>query len=1638
MKYKYFFATISCLLSLFALSQSSYRNDWIDYNKTYYKFSLGNFGDNTDGTPIKSGLVHVSQQTLAAAGLANVEAQNFQLWRNGQQVPVYTSSTIGIMAANDFIEFWGEANDGILDKDLYSNPNYQLSDYYSIQTDSAAYFFTYNNTGNNKRLQQTANNAKTATIQADANFMYTVGRYYRDRYNDGYNVLIGVDPIISSAYDRGEGWFSNAFTIAAPLSQNFTGLAADALGAAVSVRVNVVGTGYYTRCATVSLNNERIGRSKALVNYDYDKISITGISAGKLAGNTALITIKDSGAGSLDQMFTAKIEMDYPRRFDFGNASSFRFNLDASARGRLINITNFSAGTAAPVLYDLANGKRYTAEISVASTFSFLLLPSAVAYNLVLVRADGTTVTTITRITPRKFVDYSKVANQGNYLIISNPLIYGGSTNFVEQYRDYRSSADGGGYQAITVSVEDLVDQFAYGIKKHPLCIKNFLRYARNTFATKPAYALLIGKGVVYTAYRSSQLPDATTEQLNLVPTWGNPGSDNLLSSADSYNPIPLTPIGRISAVSGAEVGDYLAKVKHYEALQKTNTTGAIQDKAYMKKVIQIAGGNDVWINQSIADYTANYTRIITDTFFGAETHNFIQDSDPAEYAKAVVGFKDIYESGSGIVEYFGHASSTSLDFSLDDPEAYNTNGKYPMFIVNGCLAGNIFDLDANRLTQRSTISEKFVLEPEKGAIGYISGTSWGIVSLCDYLTQKLYESIAKTRYGQGFGDITADAINRALFPPGEDAKIDEYYTRYQAEGLAYHGDPAIRISPYQKPDYAVDTAQLTLQSAAVSVADDSYKVQVKMYNLGMAAKDSVHVKVYRKYANGDTSVVFSQQRAAVNGIDSFTVTFPIVPNRDTATQYVYAFIDDNNTIAEENESNNLAFIPITIYQSDIRPVFPYNYSIINSNTVTLSASTANPLANSKMYVLQMDTTALFNSPIKIIASANSSGGIVQFANIPLPLNAFYYWRVAEAGTNYWNQFSFKHDATATAGNGQSHFFQHTKSAFTNTNLDSARSYNFTNTVANLYIQQGVYPYSTQDGDFSVMLNGTYVAQSACVGSSIVFNIFDAATMKPIPNTSSPFGAVSGCKLLAKNNYEFSTQTAASRQNANLFLQSLPTGTFVVARRIYDMGNADFADVWRADSALYNTTTIENGLAISKANTLYQTFKSYGLPIDDYSYPRTFAFVYKTGDINGFKPVGTLSAGVSGKITMSLYMPSLDTSGYIVSPQFGPATAWNQVKWSGVSATPNSVKNVSVIGVNNAGIETVLYTLDTSQQVFNISGVNAALYPFVKLKLKTQDGFSSKPYQLASWSVGYQPAAEGALAPNLGISIPDNLDLHHNTNMQYDTLQGYVVFKNVSTANFKPIKIKASLTDANNNVYNFSVPNSRALPAGDTIHASFLLDVRSLPQGMYNLELEINPGNDQPEQYLFNNSLFKYVRISRIAITLPVQLLSFEATKKADHQALLSWLVAQEINLDRYEVQTSTNGQQFTTIASVKANAGKAYSYVHSNPEGVKNYYRLKMVDKDGAFSYSPVRWVSMAQTSITAGPNPFINNIKITTAGTAKHTVNVYSAAGQLVATKTFSGNTVVNAPGLAAGMYTVQVNDGATSKTFKLQKQH
>jgi hypothetical protein len=1027
----------------------------------------------------------------------------------------------------------------------------------------------------------------------------------------------------------------------------------------------------------------------------------------------------------------------------------------------------------------------------------------------------------------------------------------------------------------------------------------------------------------------------------------------------------------------------------------------------------------------------AAYKAIISDTLFGGNVISFSKSADPKGYAQSVASFTNIFDAGSGLITYFGHSSTTNLDFNLSDPSNYKNVGKYPMFIANGCLAGNIFDYDVDRLNVLSSISEKFVLEPSAGSIGFLATSSFSITNYLNIYTRKFYDAMSRNQYGKGFGLVTQQGISKGQIITGP----TDFYGKIHAEQYTFHGDPAVKMNYFGKPDYVIDSTQISVSPAHISVGDSSFNVKVKIYNIGKAADDSVHFSLQRIYPNGQSETVFSRWFPNINSLDSVSLNLPIVPDRDKGIEQITATINDLNTVNELTTANNSGTVSFPVSTTDIRPIYPFNYSIVNTSTVDLFASTENPLALSGKYIMQIDTTALFNSPVLKTMNVTSVGGVLKFNNVPLALDStVYYWRV---GRNvqpvYWNSFSFTHNSKGSSGFDQDHFYQHTQSSFNNVSLDSSsRKFVFDKGLTNVFVQQTIYPTGgDEDNQFSISVNGSFLSESACVGSSIIFNVFDTLTFKPWANTTNPFGAGPVCLPTRLYNFEYSTLSADQRDSAVKFFDSIPNGAYVIAREIYNIGDNDWAPtVWAADTALYG-----------QGNSLYDRLKSQGVPIDSFYFPRTFIFLFRKNDAAHFTPLSALTQGVYDAITLSNNIITTDTLGFVTSPKFGPGLAWDNIVWNGFAPNANNVTSMDVIGIRNNASQKVLYTLNSSQHNLDISSIDANTYPYIQLRLKTQDSITTLPYQLKNWAIQYSPAPEGGVAPNLGISIPDTVIYKDAVNTAYDTLSGYVVFKNVSATKFRPLNLSLVLFDANNNADTFALPQTKLVHPGDTVKIAFSVNATSLKAGKYNLLLLVNPSGKQAEQYLFNNSIYKYILLQR-NVTPGFQL-GFTAVPE-NNTVNGEWNVMNEAGVNHYELQHSADAVNFSAIGNIIADAGdavtKSYHLIHADPVDGKNYYRVKIVKEDGSFTYSAVKEVVFG-TEIQVYPNPFVSkiNISVNAKTSANYTVRIMNASGQQVMQRAFTGASAsFDLSGLSAGSYIAVVDDGTRIRTFKLQKQN
>jgi hypothetical protein len=1451
------------ILAGYTAHTQAYNNEWINYSRTYYKFKVG-----------ITGLYRISQPTLAAAGIGSAPAEQFQLWRNGQQVAIYTSVQTGVMGASDYIEFWGEANDGKPDNILYRNPDFQLNNKWSLETDTAAYFLTVNPAGGNLRLVPTPNTLPSSQ-PADSFFVYTKGKYYKEKLNPGYAAVVG-EYVYSSAYDSGEGWTSFDLTTGLTKQEPFPNLYTYTGPGATAPVLKVNASGNHPlnpRQFEVRINSTLIA-TQTMDFFDYVKATYP-VPPAEIAGGQADIFIKNIATVGGDRMVTATIELVYPRQFNFDNQSSFEFELPANTSGNYLQITNFNHGNISPVLYDMTNRKRYVADITNPAQVKIALQPSATTRKLVLVSQASGFPVAVSALQQRNFINYAAAGNQGNFAIITHQAMTAGAggSNPVEDYRAYRASAAGGSHTAKIFMMDQLIDQFSFGIKNNPLSIRNFLRWTKANFSSPVKNVFLIGRGVNYAQFRLNE-SNVNIDKLSFVPTFGSPASDVLLAAEPGPDQIPYVSIGRLSTISPDEVALYLAKVIQYEQ-QQAFQSPLVNDKAWMKNIVHAVGASDPGLGNLLTSSMNNFADIIKDTLYGANVESFAKVTpDPIQQSSSEK-LNKLFQDGIGMITYFGHSSASTLEFNLDNPDQYNNPGKYPVMIVLGCNAGNFFNFSTQRLLTKETLSEKFVLAPQRGAIAYIASTHLGIVYYLDVMNTKTYTAASVSKYGRSIGEIMRESIVETF----DQQTQNDYYARMHCEQATIHGDPSLILNiSMNKPDYVVEDQLVKITPQFISVAESSFRVNAKVMNLGKAIDRDIVVEVKRTFPDLTTQVIRRDTIPGIRYADSLVFDVPIVATRDKGLNRISICVDADNVTDELYETNNCVVKDVVIYEDEARPVYPYNFGIVNNASQKLYASTANPFIGMKQYNMEMDTTEFFNSPVKITRSVTSAGGVLEFTpGITLTDSTVYYWRVAPvpvSGQPVWNKSSFVYLSNSGPnasdyGYNQSHFYQHTKSVYDRIKLDSSsRSLKFGTINNNIFMRLSSWVTGcSQEGCMNLAINGVPSIRLCNWFQSLVFNVIDPVTFNPWSNIQlqapqcPPGPAVSniGLGLYGSGSpkdcfgntrglsFEFRYTDAASRKKMMDFMKdSIPDGHYIIVRNftldpaVFTTWPQAFISDWQADQSIYGT-----------GNSLYHSLKNAGFSgVDSFYRARPWGFIYKKNDA-AFTPRWFVGDNTAGQYTFSVDCPSPDTLGYVTSPLFGPAKAWKQLKWRGSSEPlPGDVATLDVIGVTNTGAETTLYSnLTTSQQNFDVSGINAATYPYVKLKLTTLDTSRFTPYQLRYWRITYTPVPEGAISPNIYLKTKDSVDVGEP--MDYK-----IAFKNISDAGFDSLKVKLVLTDRNNVPHIIPLPKRRPLPVGDTLQLGTLINTSTFP-GLNTTYLEANPDNDQPEQFHFNNFAFR-------------------------------------------------------------------------------------------------------------------------------------------------------------------------------------
>lgn len=191
-------------------------------------------------------------------------------------------------------------------------------------------------------------------------------------------------------------------------------------------------------------------------------------------------------------------------------------------------------------------------------------------------------------------------------------------------------------------------------------------------------------------------------------------------------------------------------------------------------------------------------------------------------------------------------------------------------------------------------------------------------------------------------------------------------------------------------------------------------------------------------------------------------------------------------------------------------------------------------------------------------------------------------------------------------------------------------------------------------------------------------------------------------------------------------------------------------------------------------------------------------------------------------------------------------------------------------------------------------------------------------------------------------------------------------------------------------------------------------------EAVYNLQGNRNPFIDHPE----------YVGlIWQCTGLLPVRLTNLNAARKGNG-INISWDASDENNLLQYEIERSSNGKDFYSIAVLKSSQSNFYFATDAQlPTCNQLFYRVKMLDKDGSKQYTSIVQVGLtSRNQITIYPNPVSNQLKIISniKFSTPASLFITDLEGRHVMEKTIQGNLSdlnLNISALPAGSYLLNI---------------
>lgn len=1405
-----------------------YGNEWIKYQNQYLRIKVA-----------ADGVYRIPQQQLTAAGFpaGSVPASALRLYRYGAQVPVFTS-TENTLSDGDFVEFWGESNKGAIDRYLADNPEAALlNPQYSLFNDTVIYYLTWNDDTAPLRMATAPNNLtnlpqKTEWCWFDAVQVYDNQYFKREISED----------ITYSWYD-GDGWgraISNG-----TLTQNLPDMYMAGPPATLRFR------NAYQRDDQHEVHIE--ANDSLIVDETHSGFRIVQYTAtlpnSRLNGHLDL-KIDVTHSANLPGAFIAGMNVRYSRSMTFGNAALASFALDASSSGHYLEIGGFNATGAAPVLYDLNSRERW--ETNVEGGVIKVFLPAGTQPRKLVLFHPAAGVSSVPALSVKNFRNLSQ--DNAGFTIITSTALFNDPTangaNQVQAYADYRAGADGGNYTTSVIDIEELYEQFGYGIRFHPIAIRNFCHYADKNWPNAK-HVLLIGKGLNSNVFRKTAEQQNNFQKLFFLPNFGVIGTDLLYVMRGAHLESPILTIGRLAVTKPFEIKNYLDKVVEHEQLLHSDQS--IENKLGFKRFLHISGGQSPE-QQSIAGYVQGMNNEISSGMIGASVQTLYKTSNDPIQQPPFDQISEATQAGISTWMIFGHSSPFVVDYDIGSPEHFKNKGKYPLMMVLGCFSGQCSNTDKG-------LGESFVLERNKGALAYLAPVNYGFTDGLNTYGRTFYNRMGNADYGKSLGEIINGTADTLIHHNASTSTLIAVLHQSQLQG-----DPAVHLHQAPGPDFVIDPATVTVAPNPVSIEQATFHVNFDLANLGKRVGGNLTLQYAMQNAGDTLRIIKTVEVPAPDFRNQVSVE---LPTQGIKAGFGRLFVRIDPAMAVEEWPSAAEFnndltdasgekgILLYFYADDIQPLYPPDCSIVFGEKAVLHASTLSPHASALRFLFEIDSTETFSSPVRQqYAMFSETGALNWTPEIPLKDSVVYYWRVARDslvnGLIPWHTRSFTYIQGSRPGWTQSDNGQFEQDSLLQLDIKTSGDlFAFTNNTAQIRYTLGYLQYNPLIPTVANSYNEGAITHFQWWGVNRVYNQVAVMELDPLTGRviKAPPGVPNNPQTEAPALFRvYDTKDSIERIRLMDFLQNgLTPGAYVLFMTVYDYVDQEgyAPGKWAMDS-------------VSSGRNLFQVLESLGAQkvrsLADGAqppHPYAFSFRYQGG---GFEPSDTIVYFRDTLTTVRRNFPAIWMTGSAETQVIGPARNWHEALWQkGGKDDPTEQFRISVLGVRENRPDTLLYQ-DMEGTKIKLNMVDSKEFPYLKLRYEVLDTTFHTPVQLHSWWVYYDGYPEGMLNQRLS-------EWHADTLAQGDSMRATLSFRNISWYDMDSLLVRYQIQGPAGQT---TVLQKRlqGLPAGDSISTSLRLPTNSM-NGPQRLSIDVNPDNDQPELHHYNNVGFRSFYVGR-------------------------------------------------------------------------------------------------------------------------------------------------------------------------------